>query len=730
MTALPTRSDAPRALPARAGAAPTAAAGITPREMLRIVRRRMWLIIITFCICLGSAIAAHFIWLAYAPLYTAEAYLKVEPPPASFFDRPGYVSTKDLLERYKRTVAQLAKNTTVLNAVTVNPDVRKTQWFDRNKDALLRELDDDVNVTPVPETDLIRISMTGTVPSDLSEIVNAVSRAFANLAGRDVTSGLQQDLEKLTKERDTLRVRRDEINRDIALARSSGDLSSMQQRRGAVDYRLEQVIREEGLVRQAVSMSESDLRAFQDMVKEGSIENHREVRQALDMSPEIRMLSGQLTELKTRLDSAAARFGEKHRSVVTLRDLIASAERQVSDKRKEITQAQIIGMQKEREERVGGTRQALGDVIQRIEAVNTERKDLEAALSRIDTRTREREQTEEDMRKLDAKIMDLRFRTGIRSDRPDEVTGPVTMYASAQPPQEPTYPRLSIMLPAGIVLGLVLGFGLAFLLELGDLTIKSPTDLSRRVHLPLLGMVPHADDLEEDVRDVRRLVLDMPHSPASEAFRQIRTNLLFSAPAQQRRSLLVTSPAPEDGRTTVVMNLAASMALNGRRVLVVDANFRQPAVAAMYPAAPPAGLSSALVGQAQWRDAVLATDVPNLSVMAAGPMPPNPGELLGSDAMRQLIADMTNDYDEVLFDGSPITVVSDAVVLSTLVDGVVLVVRAGVNSVGIVQRAAEQLARVGGKVLGIVLQGVRVTAGGYLRKNYQAFYDYQRSLPK
>ena len=248
--------------------------------------------------------------------------------------------------------------------------------------------------------------------------------------------------------------------------------------------------------------------------------------------------------------------------------------------------------------------------------------------------------------------------------------------------------------------------------------------------LPLLGMIPHSEDLDEEVEDFRQVGLLAPHSPAAEAFRQIRTNLLFSGPDQQRRSLLVTSPAPEDGRTTVVLNLAIAMAQAGKRVLVVDANFRQPALGEIFPKAPPAGLSSALVGQAVWRDVAAPTDVPNLFVIAAGPLPPNPAELLGSEAMRQLVSEMAEEYDQVLFDTAPTMVVADACVLSTRVDGVIVVVRAGSNNVGMVQKTADQLNRVGAHVLGIVLQGVRTTAGGYLRRNYETFYEYhQRALP-
>jgi capsular exopolysaccharide synthesis family protein len=209
----------------------------------------------------------------------------------------------------------------------------------------------------------------------------------------------------------------------------------------------------------------------------------------------------------------------------------------------------------------------------------------------------------------------------------------------------------------------------------------------------------------------------------SEAFRQIRTCLQFSGPASTQRSMLIVSAQPEDGRTTVALNLAASIARGGRKVLVVDANFRQPAVRKLFPQSKDAGLSNVLVGQATWRELVSEIE-PNLYVMSSGPLPPNPAELLGGEPMRQLIIEMSAQYDQVIFDGAPMLVVSDSRVLATLVDGVVLVVRAGANTHGMVQRAKDMLQQVGARMMGAVLNGVRATAGGYLRKSYETFYDY------
>ena len=286
------------------------------------------------------------------------------------------------------------------------------------------------------------------------------------------------------------------------------------------------------------------------------------------------------------------------------------------------------------------------------------------------------------------------------------------------------------MIPLGGIVGLIIGTGLAFLLEMMDTSIKSPSDISRRVDLPLLGMIPHAEDLDDHIEDLRLAFRTHPGSLVGEAFRQVHTCLLFSGPASQRRTILIASASPLDGRTTVATNLAAVAARAGRKVLVVDTNFRQPMIGQLFGQGEQ-GLSSALVGQATWRELVAEVE-PNFHVLCAGTLPPNPAELLSSEPMRAIIAEMAQEYDQVLFDSAPCLVVTDAIGLSTMVNGVVLVVRAGVNTHGIVQRARDMLLRVGTHILGVVLNGVQATPGGYLRKNYEAFYEYhqrERQLP-
>ena len=170
------------------------------------------------------------------------------------------------------------------------------------------------------------------------------------------------------------------------------------------------------------------------------------------------------------------------------------------------------------------------------------------------------------------------------------------------------------------------------------------------------------------------------------------------------------------------------MARDGMKVLVIDANFRQPAIRKLFPQTPDAGLSSVLSGQSAWQDVVCQVE-PNLAVMSSGPLPPNAAELLGSQDMRQLVAELGQHFDQVIFDGAPTLIVSDSPILATVVDATMLVVRVGVNTHDIIQRVRGVFRHVGANLIGVTLNGVRTVADRDLRRSHEAFYEYHEQLP-
>ena len=220
-------------------------------------------------------------------------------------------------------------------------------------------------------------------------------------------------------------------------------------------------------------------------------------------------------------------------------------------------------------------------------------------------------------------------------------------------------------------------------------------------------------------------------SAAAETFRMVRTNLAFMSQDKPLRSLVVTSALPLEGKTTVATNLATTLAQFGRSTLLVDADLRRPRVHRVFNFDRSLGLTSMMMGDATLREAVRATKVDGLSVLPAGPIPPNPSELLHSNAFGQLKDDLLLQYDWVIFDSPPMGAVTDAAVLGPQVDGVLLVVRAGKTTRDSILSAQKQLASVSARLVGSVLNDIDVRMRGpsYGRNSYRYRYTAQGYAP-
>ena len=189
----------------------------------------------------------------------------------------------------------------------------------------------------------------------------------------------------------------------------------------------------------------------------------------------------------------------------------------------------------------------------------------------------------------------------------------------------------------------------------------------------------------------RLITLTNPRSPASEAYRTLRTNLLFASLDEPLQTLVVTSAGPNEGKSTTLANLAVTMAQSGSRVIMIDCDMRRPTVHRIFGLSRDKGLSNILVGNCNIKEAVIETQVPNLHAIPCGPVPPNPSELLGSRRMVNLLETLRKTYSRIIIDSPPVTAVTDAVVLAKCVDGLVLVVRAGGLSREVIKNGLGQL---------------------------------------
>jgi polysaccharide biosynthesis transport protein len=295
---------------------------------------------------------------------------------------------------------------------------------------------------------------------------------------------------------------------------------------------------------------------------------------------------------------------------------------------------------------------------------------------------------------------------------------------------ELVYPRMLVNLGVAGVLALMLGLGLAFLLDLLDRTIKSPEHVEQTVGAPLLGVIPAVDlvgggDLAAQSRARDLYVFEKPKSAVAEHCRSIRTNILFSSATRPSKVLTISSPRQGEGKTTTTIYMGTIMAQSDQRVLLVDTDMRKPRLHRSLGASSTHGLTDLLLPEARVADklddVIKTTDVPGLFLLPCGLPPPNPAELLLTDRFREVLEALRERFDRVLLDSPPLMLMNDAVVLSRLSDGVIMVAQAGRTAIDDVARSARMIRDVNAPILGVILNNVDVSSskyGSYYRYGY------------
>jgi capsular exopolysaccharide synthesis family protein len=312
-------------------------------------------------------------------------------------------------------------------------------------------------------------------------------------------------------------------------------------------------------------------------------------------------------------------------------------------------------------------------------------------------------------------------------------TNNVRVLERAVVPTVPVRPRPLQNLMLGLLLGLGTGVGLAFLIEALDNTLKTQADVEQLLGTPVLGLVPiigaspraEVVEVSENLRERDLGVFLDPKSVAAECCRSIRTNILFMSPDRPLKTIVVTSPSPQEGKTTTAINLSVTMAEAGGRVLIVDTDMRRPRLHRSFGVPNQTGISTVIVGKATLTDAIKSTDVPNLDVLTCGPVPPNPSELLHTDRFAAVLADCGKIYDRIILDSPPTSAVTDPAVLGNLVDGVVLVIKAGETTREAATHARRQLTSANVRLIGVVVNAIDFSNPAYgYDYYYRNYYRY------
>jgi len=441
----------------------------------------------------------------------------------------------------------------------------------------------------------------------------------------------------------------------------------------------------------------------------------------LDSIPEvlnnelIRQIKSMEVELYKRMSELSKKYGQKHPRMTAIASELTTLE-----KRKTQEVNRVINSLKNEYEVARAKENSLKAalVTQKSESLELNKKAIQYGVLR----------REAESAKHMYELLIKRFKEASLTE--DMRTGNIRVVDRAEVPNHPVRPRKRHNLILALIVGLVTGVGLAFFFEYLDNTIKLPEDVKQHLKTPYLGPVPlftsekagNPDDgIHPDL-----VGLHAPKSSASESYRGIRTSILFSSAESAPQVLLISSAAPKEGKTITAANLAVVMAQANGKTIILDCDLRRPTMHRLFGISKDMGVSNLLVGGGSAKEAIIHTRIPNLDIIPCGTIPPNPSEILGSARMLTLLNGLRKLYAHILIDSPPSTAVTDAVVLSKSVDGVVMVVRTGYTAREIVKNGMAQFGAVGAHILGAVLNGVDMRGNGYYYYQYYYGEDGQK----
>jgi len=721
MTTMPVTTQEHVPIPVHVGPGPAAAA-LTVNDVIRVLKQRIFLILFVFFFVFGGTVGLTFWLLRNYPEYVSTSSVRVDSPyPRNPMEFGETILAVDLMNRFVADQMFLVKDEGLLAEALTDVDIRGTFWYkeESEKPELLEELKEDLIVKQAPESSFFMVGFGTKHKDDAPKIVNAIVDRYLQKVQDMSRQQYADELDEYTK-------RRDDIKR--LLERVRGEKERFLADQLAIPG-LTAGLNVEGELWRALAMEAARLEMEQLQLKAAfdnlkgldpsEVEISPQMMIMIDQDPQVAGLKSALLSLRQQRMATLERVGPNHQALLAIDAQLDSHQKLLddvlADKKDEARQYQISAAETAW---LNGL-QAQIQLEERVVEARDKQRDADRKLNEFQS-------LEDEQQLLEIQFTDLsdyinRLQLVVR----DREIVRVHRISSAVPALEPSFPSWKMNLPAGTFLGMALGIGLAMLLEVMDTSVKTSRDVARHIHIPILGTVPDIDDEEIPIDQVEMAMHVAPRSMIAEAFRTIRTNLLLSAPAERQRSLLITSAKPEEGTTSIAINLAIAVAQNNRRVLLVDANFHRPMLKEIFPKARSEGLSNILIGVESLEGLVTQTDLPNLDVLSSGPVPPNPAELLASSYMQDLITQATDRYDQVIFDGPPVLLVSDALVLAGSLDGVVLVCRAKTSARGVIQRARDYLEQTNVRIFGGVLNAARVARGGYFREQIRTYYDYQ-----
>ena len=713
-----------------------AAASLTAKEVFGILRCHILLIIFLTMLGLGAGGGIWKLLQIRFPRYTAKTFIQVLPPTETDPMTIGTIHLqKDILYGHRQSMANLIKQQSTLEDLLDRDKVKETEWFKRwegNRRRAVNYLDKHFGAYAHRDSEFVEISMTCSAAKEAADIVNEMLNLFLATRGDTEQQEISKKLKGLEEQRQRVQSELDAADKGLDDIRTRFNLTDIEQPIGryfqhTITIRLNDLELQKNELDLAIKQLEADIGNLERLATDPIDE---QIEFQIERDPVMVNLAQQIAFLEAQLSGRLTKFGENHRDVRQTRELIEETKKRREERKDEIANQTRLANLKNAQDGLVVLQKRYEQLEALRQKAESDKKDLDLARIQYEKVVKIRD---ERLNMLDS-IKEQIEKYKIMYNDPE--TPKVQAVGLAPIPLEMVFTRQWwLWFPSGMVLGLLLGLGLAFLVELANDLVRTPTDVARYLRIPLLGVIPDASE-DSQVRRVElcHVVRQAPYSVTSESYRRCRTNLKLSGPSGSFKTLLISSGSARDGKTSMAVNLATTFVAADTKVLLIDANFRQPNLHLLFPKQQAKdsvehfdfGLSSVLMHQCTANEAVRPSGIEGLDIIDCGPLPANPTELLGSARMNELLAGQRTNYDYIIIDGPPVLLVSDAKILAGLADATLLVFNAATTSRGAAQRTIRELKQVNARIVGCVLFAARAIKGGYFQEQFKSYRKYQK----
>jgi polysaccharide biosynthesis transport protein len=727
MTSIPTSRPALTvARPAHAASSVSSGATSPVIDPIKLLKKHKWMLIAAAAVGLMVGAIAHVVLMLTYPIYSSSIVYECRPLEDDKGGGTPVAGGEEEFKRFMATQVQVLASDRIVDKTLNDPRLlsEAKKWTDQymigsalDTAAAAKDLKRNLSASIIGESAFVRVSFWWTNKEEATAIVRLLGQTYQN-DRKNVNSLDSSDRKQMLQ--NTV----DDISSTIGKLALDRTRKLQDQKVESLDERLTETNRTIGGFQEKLLEVRGDREMY--IVHRNKLENELKsesgltypdaMRKKVDEDPTIQRIKIDINEMETLLTAKRKEgLGETHRDLIKIRNQWEAGRMQLQAQQEKLLRQAFDSELESVKTAIASADAQEADMLKKMEESKQRATELTQIMAQVHDIDREIDRQTETRARLQEDLKRLELAPNTR----------VILYQDAQVPKQPSFPRLSILLPTGAIVALGLALGVVVLIEIVDQRIKSPADVAMIPRTRVLGLVPHASEDPGTPQRIETVFRDLPSGVLAESYRQLRATLVKKMHQGGHKSLLVMSGMPGSGTTTAVCNLAWSLAAADLKVLVIDANFRRPGVHRVFEVREGPGLADVLTGSATIEASIQTTANERVHVLSAGSAEQRRYERLTSSPMSEVLRQATEKYDIVLIDVAPAMVAGDGLSLAHRCDATMLVVRALGEKRGLVARLRNELSESKAEFLGVLVNSVRSAAGGYLKGNILASHKYQ-----